>query len=245
MASLPSFNSRAVQPLVCFNAGWALIKDRYWLFLGVTVVAMLLASLVPLGILMGPMMSGMYLVFFEQMRGRPVEFNLLFKGFDRFSDSLIATLIQLGAILVSMLPFVACFVWAALVFAPRLKQGGGNPPEPAALVGFISVMGLSAIGMTLLTTTVSMLFSFTYPLIIDRNLSGVEAVQMSFKAAWANFWGLLGMLALNLVLGMVGVLFCYVGVFFILPITFAALATAYRQVFGLNEQPLPPLQTSA
>src|SRR3954471_15709790 len=104
MASLPSFNPRAVQPIECFRAGWAQIKDRYWFFLGVTTVAMLLASLVPLGILMGPMMCGMYLVLFEHMRGRAVDFNLVFKGFDRFVESLIATLIQLAAIFLSMLP---------------------------------------------------------------------------------------------------------------------------------------------
>ena len=58
----------------------------------------------------------------------------------------------------------------------------------------------------------------------------------------ANFWRLLGMLLLTGLLTFVGVLFCYVGAFLVMPISFAAIAMAYEQVFGLGEvQPnLPP-----
>jgi hypothetical protein len=44
------------------------------------------------------------------------------------------------------------------------------------------------------------------------------------------------------VLGFAGVLLCYVGVFLVIPITLAAVAVAYEQVFGLGEPAsnLPP-----
>jgi uncharacterized membrane protein len=85
-------------------------------------------------------------------------------------------------------------------------------------------------------------FTFAYPLIVDRRLSGVNAVKLSIKAAMANFWRLLGLLLINGVLSFVGILLCYVGVFFVFPITFAAIAIAYEQVFGLGEVQLnvPP-----
>jgi uncharacterized membrane protein len=62
------------------------------------------------------------------------------------------------------------------------------------------------------------------------------------KAAMANFWGLLGLMLLTSLLGLVGALACYVGAIFIMPISFAAIATAYEQVFGLSEVKLnvPP-----
>jgi hypothetical protein len=242
VAELLSYNTRAVRPLECFKSGWELIKDRYWFFLGITVVAMLLASLVPLGILMGPMMCGMYLVYFQHMRGRPVEFGLLFKGFDWFVESLIATLIQLGAMFLTMLPFMALFFWAALVFFPRVQRAGGNPPEPKTMFAMIAIMGGISLILTVVVLLLSLLFTFAYPLITDRNLKGLEAVRMSFKAACANAGGLLGLLGLNVLLGFVGMIFCYVGVFFVLPLTFAALATAYRQVFDLASENLAPLQ---
>jgi uncharacterized membrane protein len=89
---------------------------------------------------------------------------------------------------------------------------------------------------------ISVVFTFAYPLIVDRRLSGIDAVKLSIKAARANFWKLLGLLLLNGVLTFFGILFCYVGALFILPITFGALATAYEQVFGLGEvkDHLPP-----
>lgn len=208
-----------------------------------TVVAMLLASFVPLGIIMGPMMCGMYLIFFRHMRGQPVDFNMLFKGFDRFVESLIATLIQLGTIFLIMLPFIPLFFWIAMSFGQSVHSSPGNSPSLQTVLAMAAKMSLITMALTVVVTLVSMLFSFTYPLIIDRNLRGVEAVRMSFKAAWANIWGLVGLLGINMLLGLVGMLFCYVGVFFVLPLTFAALATAYRQVFGLAPSDIPPVHT--
>ena len=72
-------------------------------------------------------------------------------------------------------------------------------------------------------------------------MSGVDAVKLSAKAALANFWSLLGLLLLNGVMGFAGLLLCYVGLFLVLPISFAAIAVAYEQVFGLGEVQGPVL----
>ena len=58
-------NENAVQPVECIKAGWELIKSQYWLFVGMTVVGIIIGSVVPLGILMGPMMCGIYLALFK------------------------------------------------------------------------------------------------------------------------------------------------------------------------------------
>jgi uncharacterized membrane protein len=67
-------------------------------------------------------------------------------------------------------------------------------------------------------------------------------VKLSFRAALANFWRLLGLFLLNFLLGLAGVILCYVGILLVFPITFAAVAVAYEQVFGLGEpiSNLPP-----
>src|SRR6478752_4659273 len=90
-----SFRRGAIRPTDCFRAGWELIKADYWLFLGIALVGWLLAALVPFGILAGPMMCGIYLCLFRAQRGRAVKFEILFKGFDYFVQSLIATLIMI------------------------------------------------------------------------------------------------------------------------------------------------------
>ncbi len=80
---------------------------------------------------------------------------------------------------------------------------------------------------------ISIGFTFAYPLIVDRKLQGFDAVKLSFKAAMANFWRLLGMSILTCLLSVAGLLLCYVGMFLVFPIAYAAIATAYEQVFGL------------
>src|SRR5215210_1021585 len=98
------FNRNAVQPIECIKAGWQLIRSRYWLFVGITLVGMLIGSAVPFGILLGPMMCGIYIALFQARRGQPVEFALLFKGFDFFGDSVVAALLHVVPILVIVIP---------------------------------------------------------------------------------------------------------------------------------------------
>ena len=121
-----------------------------------------------------------------------------------------------------------------------MSQGG--EPNPAAFVGFMALFGFFWLFVVLLVIVMGVLFTFAYPLIVDRRLSGLNAVKLSIRAAMANFWRLLGMMLLTSLLNFVGVLFCYVGAFFVIPIGFGAIAAAYEQVFGLgNVQPnLPP-----
>ena len=232
------FRRNAVEPMECIKAGWSLIKDQYWLFVGMTAVGVMIGSVVPLGLLMGPMMCGLYLALLQTRRGQPIEFGILFKGFDYFGDSVIATLIH-------MIPIVVVFVPSYILFYVGLfvimgQQGG--EPNSAALLGFFGFFAVFWLIMMVILIALSVVFTFAYPLIVDRRLSGIEAVKLSIKAALANFWRLLGLLLMTGFLSFVGVLCCYIGVFFAMPVGFAAIATAYEQVFGLGEfQPnLPP-----
>jgi hypothetical protein len=103
------FKRNAVEPIECIKAGFALIKSQYWLFVGITVVGIIIGSIVPLGILMGPMMCGIYLALFQTRRRQPIEFGTLFKGFDYFGDSLIATLLHLIPVIVIIVPSYIIF----------------------------------------------------------------------------------------------------------------------------------------
>ena len=235
-----AFNRSAVRPMECLKEGWALIKDSYWLFLGITAVGMLIASVVPFGLLMGPMMCGIYLAYFTKRRGHPVEFGIVFKGFDHFGQSLIATLIHVVPIAVVVVPTYIIF-YAGLI----MMSTSGSQPDPSAMLGFMGVFGLVWLAIFVFILIVSILFTFSYPLIIDRHLSGVDAVKLSVKAAMGNFGGLLGLYLINALLGIIGVLFCYVGAFFVLPLSLGGLAMAYERVFGLgtpvsNLPPPPP-----
>jgi len=230
------FNRNAVQPVECIKAGWELIKSQYWLFVGMSLVGVIIGSVVPFGILMGPMMCGIYLALFKIRRGEPIEFGLLFKGFDYFGDAVIATLIHAVPIVVIVVPTYIIFYVG--MFA-MMGVSGGRQPEPAALLGFFGFFALFWFVVMILIMVLSVIFLFAYPLIVDRRLSGLNAVKLSIRAGFANFWRLLGMMLLMGVLIFVGVLFCYVGAFLVMPVYFAAIATAYEQVFGLGQVQAP------
>ena len=233
-----SFNRNAVQPIECIKGGWELIRSQYWLFVGMTVVGVIIGSVVPLGILMGPMMCGIYLALFQTRRRQPIEFGLLFKGFDYFGDSVIATLIHMVPIVVIVVP--AYLLFYVGMFGMMAASNG--QPDPGAMLGLLGVFAIFWFVVMIAIIVLSVIFTFAYPLIVDRRLSGLNAVKLSIRAGFANFWRLLGMLILTGLMTFVGVLFCYVGAFLVMPISFAAIATAYEQVFGLGEvQPnLPP-----
>jgi len=218
------------------RAGWDLIKDQYWLFLGITVVAILIGNAVPMGILMGPMLCGLYLALFRRQRGEQVSFDLLFKGFEYFKESLIATIIQVVPIILIMIPTYVISVAIFLVmFKPNRR---GQPPDLLPFIAFVIIIMLVVMAISI---AIGVLFAFTYPLIVDRRLSGVDAVKTSIKAAMANLGGVLGLMLMMMGLSIIGVLLCYVGALLMMPIHFAAWAVAYRQVFSsTNEQPPAP-----
>jgi hypothetical protein len=225
----------------CLRGGWDLIKDQYWLFFGISLVAILIGTAVPLGILLGPMLCGLYLALFQKQRAQPVTFDMLFKGFDFFGDSLIATLIQMVPMMIVMVPGYLVMIGTMMATMQPGRRG-----EPPNMFPFFAAFGFFFLLIMLTSLIVGAFFAFTYPLIVDRRLSGVNAVKTSIKAALSNLGGVFGLMFLNMLLGVVGMMLCYVGAFLFMPISFAAWSIAYRQVFGtadaaMNTPPAPPV----
>ena len=233
------FKRNAVQPVECIKAGWELMKSQYWLFVGMTFVGMFIGRLVPFEILMAPLSCGLYLALFKTRRGEPIEFGTLFKGFDYFGDSVIAGLLHSIPMILIILPAYVLYIVGMFAMMGTSRNG---EPDPAAALGFFGIFGVIWIVIMVLLVVLAVVFTFAYPLIVDRRLSGLKAVKLSIKAALANFWRLLAMLFLAGLLTFLGVFLCIVGVYLIFPIFFASVAVAYEQVFGLNEQtePAPP-----
>ena len=225
------FRRNAIQPIECIKGAWALIKDQYWLFVGLTAVAMLIGSAVPMGILLGPMMCGLDLIFFKKMRNEPFEFSHLFKGFDYFGQSLIVTLLHVIPIVAIVVPAYFLFYFGFILTI----MAQGNDPNPAAMFAFMGLFAIFWLVMVIIIIVISVGFTFTYPLIVDRKLAAMDAIKWSFKAAMANFWRLLGMTLLTGLLAFAGVLLCYIGMFLVFPIQYGVLTVAYEKVFGLSD----------
>jgi uncharacterized membrane protein len=240
-----AFNRNVVRPVECVKGGWNLIKNQYWLVLGMCFVGALITAAV--GILVGPMMCGLYLTFFTLRRRQPIEFGMLFKGFDYILQSIIASLIHSVPVIIIIVPAYILFY---VFFLVAMVAQGNREPNVTVWLTIMLVYALFWLVVIAVIMFVSIGFMFVYPLIVDRGLSALDAIKLSFKAAMANFFGLLGLIALNFLLSLAGVLMCFVGVYFVLPISYSAIAIAYEQVFGLRENltapnvpPPPPVFT--
>lgn len=227
-----AFNRGVVRPVECFQTGWNMIKGQYWLFLGIAAVGLMIGSLGPMGILLGPMMCGIYLCLLARYRGETVSFELLFKGFDYFMQSLIAALIQVVPVMLLMIPlYVVYFIMFMSKMEKMRGYPRGRPPDASEFYSIFIFMGVMMLLVVIIATLIGAFFIFTYPLIVDRKLSAIDALRTSAKAVIGNLGGVMGLMALSALFGIAGMLLCYVGAFLVLPVTFASWAVAYRQVF--------------
>ena len=240
-ANAPEIRRGVVAPIECLKEGWAGIKDQYWLFLGIVFVGAFVGGAIPV-VLFGPMMCGVYLCLLRKLRGQPVDFAMLFKGFDYFVPGLVAAAFQFIPMFIVLVPFYIVMFVLMMTSAP---SGRVSQDEQSAYLLTIVVLyfGFMLIVM-IVTFAVMIFFMFPYALIVDRKMSGLDAVKASAKAGAANLGGILGLLLLNFLLVLAGVLVCYVGAFLTMPISFASYATAYRKIFGdppqvSSDMPLP------
>src|SRR3954469_1122384 len=118
-----SFEPGALRSVHCLCGGWDLIREKYWLFFGITVVGLLIAEFVPLFIAVGPVMCGIFLCLLRRERGKEVRFDHMTRGIDYFVPSLVATLIMQVPVLAVV--FAAEAAYAVLILFQMPK---GGPP---------------------------------------------------------------------------------------------------------------------
>lgn len=221
-----------LRPLELLSEGWRLVRDQYWLMLGITVVGLIVGSLAPLGLFMGPMVCGIYIGLFGRMRSERATFAGLFRGFEFFLPSFIATLIQIVPIVAMAIPVNLILL---LLSMKRILVWLGRPySDMAGMLGpweMAIIVVVTTIVIFLLSVFFGTFFMFGYPLIVDRRMGGWEAVKLSARASRANFAGAARLMATTTILSIVASLFCYIGGFMVTPITLAAWAIAYRRVF--------------
>ena len=75
------------------------------------------------------------------------------------------------------------------------------------------------------------LLIFSFPLIADRKLGGIDAMKLSAKAVWHNLGGIASMIGVSFVVAIVGYLMLCIGVYLVLPLIMMSWAVAFRRVF--------------
>lgn len=227
----------------CVSNGWNLIKPNYWMYFGISLLAVLMVACIPCVnvILMGPVTAGVYFVLLRQMRGEPVDFGMMFKGFEKFVPTFVVGLLQSIPGIISQ---IVQFTFDLTDIARKARGGSGSgdfyqSDETGAAIagGLLFLYLLFAAAFFLFSIAWAITFAFALPLVIEHDLGPVEAIKLSARAGWSNVGGIIFLFILQILLAIAGVLVLCVGVFFVIPLIYASWAFAYRQVFPMSSGP--------
>lgn len=220
------FNASAIQPIECVREAWELIKGEYWPLFAVSVVGGLIAGFT-MYILLGAMICGIFTCYLKKIDGAgPVNFDDLWTGFKYLGPSALATILFVVPMVVYMTVLFVT-IYSPLIAAAIL----GENADPAIILGtFLVALGVDVV-VAIVMTCIHSLMIFAFPLIVDRKLSGWDAIKLSARAAMKNLGGIAGLIVVNFCLVLLGQLAFCIGIYFVIPIITASNLVAYRKVF--------------
>ena len=85
------------------------------------------------------------------------------------------------------------------------------------------------------------MYSFTYLFIVDKRMDFWPAMQASHAVVKRDYVGFTLFLVLLLLVGLLGLLCCIVGVFVAIPVTYAAITVAYKEIVGFDQRTVDAL----
>lgn len=225
------FRTGVIKPIECAKEGFELIKSDYWLLLAIAIVGGMIGG-VTLFIAVGAMSCGIYNAFLKKIDGKPVAFDDLLKGFSWFWPSLVVAVVIVVPMLV---------VYGVIYVPIVLSAVMGSKLSQDELIGLLA--GAFAVDLILIVIMVCIhtLLIFSFPLIVDRGLGGIQAMTTSARAVFKNMGGVVGLFLVNFCLALAGELALCVGIYFVLPIIVAANVVAYRKVFPSKDDDLPDM----
>lgn len=171
--------------------GWALVKADLGNYI---VISLLFALLSGVPLIQGPLIAGFHIFTMKKLMGRNAEFGDLFKGFNLFVPTLVASLL------------IGLFTFAGTLLC--------------VIPGLV----------------VAAMYKFTYLFIVDKRMDFWPAMQASHAIVKNDYFGFTMFLILAFLVNLLGVLCCIVGLLVTIPLTFAAITVAYKEIVGFEQR---------
>ena len=219
------FTVGQIRPIECVKEAFALIKDEYWVLLAVSLVGGMIAA-ISMYLLIGAMVCGIFACYLRKIDGGRVKFDDLFTGFKYFLPSLLVTILIVVPLVVWML------VLFTTMYLPLIMNavGSTNVSDDEMLSTFFVVFAIDVVVAFVMVCFHSLLI-FCFPLIVDRGLSSWDSIKLSARATMKNLKGIGGMIGLNFLMALAGLLVFCVGIYLVIPLITASNLVAYRKVF--------------
>jgi len=210
----------------CLSRSFDLWKANLLPLVGVTFVVFLVTGIlgmVPiLGaivnvVLSGVFYGGLYYYYLGKMRGEPREFGDAFAGFSKAFGPL-----ALASVLIMLLTMAAVCVLVAPWFILMFMAGQQGQPNPLLFLGiFVCVLPVIYLSIS---------WTFTFALVIDRGLSPWTAMEVSRRVITKQWFRVFITMICGGILAMLGLIGLIIGVFFTLPLAVGALLYAYEDL---------------
>lgn len=245
------FQRGAISAGDCYGNAWTMVTGKFGLYLGVGILTMIMIGCIPLVslFLVGPVMGGFYFLALRDMRGEPVDFGMMFKGFERFLPLMVIGLIQsIPGVIFQIIRFSMNIAEILSTGATRGRSTTffqSDIPNFGLAEGFGIVMVFVALAFGLISIVWQIALQFAIPIALENDIGVIEAIKLSMSAAVSNLGGMILMIIFAILVAILGTLALCVGLFVAIPVIWVASAFAYRQVFPLIEQnikmsPPPP-----
>ncbi|MFZ1700103.1 MAG: hypothetical protein WBO10_09605 [Pyrinomonadaceae bacterium] len=243
------FMPGAISAGECISNAWETLKSNYGMYLGIAIIAMIMTGCIPCVnvFIMGPVMGGVYFVVLRDMRGEPIDFGMMFKGFEKFVPLMVIGLFQ------SIPGVIAQMVQYGVRFSQLASGGNGDftffqisNRDFALSSGLMILFAVIFIGFMIFSFVWWAVFFFAIPLVMEHDMGAIDAIKLSARASLSNIGGLLSYFILMILVIFVGMLLLCIGMFLIsMPVIYIGSAFAYRQVFPyiertFNMTPPPP-----
>src|SRR5436190_1440105 len=180
------FRTGVIKPIECVKEAWELIKPNYWLLFAIFVVGALIGAFTAY-VLIGAMICGIMYCFLRQIDGYDVKFEDLWKGMGFFWPSLPVTILFVVPI-VTWIIVLFVTIYLPIIMAATLGERLSSDELLGVLGGAFAVDLVVALVMISLHT----MLTFSFPLIVDRKLTGFTPIAVSARAVLKNLGGIGG-----------------------------------------------------
>ena len=178
------------------SEAWELVQADLGSYVLIALLFFLLSG-VPL--IQGALIAGFHIYTIKRVSGRNPDIGDLFKGFNFFIHTLVASL----------------------------------------LIGLFTFLG--TLTLIIPGLVIAAMYKFTYLFIVDKRMDFWPAMQASHNVVKNDYFGFTMFLILAFVVNVLGFLCLVVGLLVTVPVTFAAITIAYKELVGFDQQTLQTL----
>jgi hypothetical protein len=212
---------------------WRVVIDNFGLAVGafavvfvLQIISLVLVLIPCLGVLAAVFISwlltqSLHAFYLKMSRRQPAEFGDAFSGFSFFMPLFLLGLVQGLLFVVAMAPG-----GAVMFIGAQLAERGSSE---AAGVGLLA---LGALLLLPILIYLGVAWIFAPMLVMDKGYDFWPAMELSRKVATKHFVWIFLLQLLNAAIVVAGELALCLGLFVAIPITYAAVAIAYDDLFG-------------